>query len=216
MFRLNLPVDIVGPDIAAMFPSRNSIIAFKVRESASANSQNSFVRPHPSCNSTRIASSSSLHTVRRWFRVFRLKWRKRSQSAHNDWHVSHWIMAAVTPSSWFEHNGRVSDIFDHWPDDNLLESNFYKKIIVNEFSWILRLVHVRKCQIIYSLTWITYFSTWSLSNTHKLANANQSVAVLMQFSWVRYTSSRRVRFKIDSAIAAFVTIDHFSDNFPYL
>lgn len=129
----NAPVDIKHRDqleISAIFPSRNSMIAFKLRESARASSQKSLARPHPSCNSTRMASSSSLQTVRRWFRVFRLKCKKRSQSPHNDWHVSHWIIAAVTPSSWFEHNGRVSDIFDHCPDDNL---NEFKVYIANEF-----------------------------------------------------------------------------------
>lgn len=39
---------------------RNSTIAFSCLESASAINQNNFVRPHPSCKSTLIASSSSL------------------------------------------------------------------------------------------------------------------------------------------------------------
>jgi hypothetical protein len=43
-------------------PSRNSTIAFSVHESANAITQNNLVRPHPSCKSTLIASSSSLHT----------------------------------------------------------------------------------------------------------------------------------------------------------
>lgn len=115
----HLPIDKVAPDIVDRLPSRNSMIAFSVRESAKANNQNSLVRPHPSCSSTRIASSSSLQTVRRWCRVFRFKCRKRSQSAHSDWHVSHWIIAVVTPSSWFAHSGRDSDSLDHCPEDSL-------------------------------------------------------------------------------------------------
>lgn len=113
------PIEFDGPEMMALLPSLNSTIAFRVFESAKANSQNSFVRPQLSWSSTRIASSSSLHSVRWWFLVLRFKWRKRSQSPHNDPHTSHWITAGVMPSSWFEQSGRVSDAFDHWPEDSL-------------------------------------------------------------------------------------------------
>lgn len=53
-----------GTDKSAEFDvvSRNSTSACSVALSARASSQNSLVRPHPSCRSTLIASSSSLHT----------------------------------------------------------------------------------------------------------------------------------------------------------
>lgn len=113
------PIELDGPEIIALLPSLNSTIAFNVFESASASSQNNFVRPQLSCNSTRIASSSSLHNVRWWVRAFRFKCRNLSQSPHNEPHTSHWITAGVMPSSWFEQCGRVSDDLDHWPDDSL-------------------------------------------------------------------------------------------------
>lgn len=56
------PTASCGPDIIVWLPSRNSTIAFRVLESAKASSQKSLVRPHDSCNSTRMASSSSLQT----------------------------------------------------------------------------------------------------------------------------------------------------------
>jgi hypothetical protein len=52
----------VTPAGLLLAPSRNSTIAFNVQESANAITQKSLVRPHPSCKSTFIASSSSLHT----------------------------------------------------------------------------------------------------------------------------------------------------------
>ena len=57
-------------DFLLLLSSRNSIIPFKVAESAAAVSQNSFVLPQPSCRFTLIASSSSLKTCREWCLVF--------------------------------------------------------------------------------------------------------------------------------------------------
>lgn len=57
-------------------------------------------------------------TVRLCIRVLRFKCKNRSQSPHREPQVSHWIIAAVSPSSWLVHMGRVSDTFDHWPDDS--------------------------------------------------------------------------------------------------
>lgn len=54
---------------------------------------------------TKIASSSSLHTVRLWF-LFKSKY--LSQSPQKEAHLSHLIMATVSPSSWLEHFGRLA------------------------------------------------------------------------------------------------------------
>lgn len=99
-------------------PSRYSTKAFKVLESAKARSQNSLVLPQPSCSSTLMASSSSLHTWRWWFLVFLCKCRNLSQSAHRLPQLLHCMTALVSPSSWLVHvglGGVGPSALLHWP-----------------------------------------------------------------------------------------------------
>jgi len=101
----NLQIPVVAPTGFLGAPSRNSTNAFSVLLSAKAKIQNSFVLPQPSWRSTRIASSSSLHTCLRCVLVFLWRCKILSHSAHKLPQTLHWIIAVVSSSSWLLHVG---------------------------------------------------------------------------------------------------------------